>query len=101
MARSPKKVPKNGTPVRRRGPPAGPDRMNVFDALKQLLWARGATYADLARAMRMSESGVKKIFASEDCSLARLEEIAHTVGFTLRELFDAAARPPIEHVELT
>jgi len=75
--------------------------MHVFDALKHLLRVRGATYRDLARMLRMSESGVKKMFAAEDCSLARLEEIAQVVGFTLAELFDVAARPPIEHVELS
>ena len=43
----------------------------VFDALKMHLKARGMTYADVARALKVSEPTVKRIFAGRNCTLKR------------------------------
>src|SRR5262245_24995659 len=101
MARSRLKVPYRGTITRPKTRPADLDRARLFDALKRLLRARKVTYAELGRRLRLSESGVKKIFSGEDCSLVRLGQMADAVGFSLGELFEAGARPAIEHVALT
>jgi transcriptional regulator with XRE-family HTH domain len=90
-----KKVPSQGT----RAPAA--DRPSVFASLKRVLRARRITYAQLAARLGLSESGLKKIFAHEDCTLSRLEAIAHAVGVPVGELFEAAASAPFEHVALT
>ncbi len=90
-----KKVPSQGTKA------AGGDRPSVFAALKRILRARRITYADLAPRLGLSESGLKKIFALEDCTLSRLEAIAAAAGVPLGELFEVAAAAPYEHVALT
>jgi transcriptional regulator with XRE-family HTH domain len=90
-----KKGPSAGTPK------APADRGSVFAALKRALRARRMTYAELASRVGLSESGLKKIFAHEDCALSRLEAIARAAGVPLGELFDAAAREPVAQVALT
>jgi transcriptional regulator with XRE-family HTH domain len=90
-----KKAPRAGT----RSTPT--DRRSVFAALKRILRARGVTYAALGARLDMSESGVKKIFASEDCTLSRLEAIAAAAAVPLAELFEAASSTPFEQVALT
>ncbi|MGZ3449813.1 MAG: helix-turn-helix domain-containing protein [Polyangiales bacterium] len=77
------------------------NRHSVFAALKKILRARKITYADLAERLGMSESGVKKTFAQQDCSLSRLQAIAAAGGVPIGELFDAAANAPFEQVALT
>jgi transcriptional regulator with XRE-family HTH domain len=101
MRRTATKVPSSGTSEEPAGTGKGLDRSRLFAALRRVLRARGVTYAELARRLGMSESGVKKIFSIEDCSIARLDDMARAVGFSLDDLFDAGARPPIEHVALT
>ena len=77
------------------------DRGRVFSALKRLLRARKITYAELARRLGLSESGLKKVFAHEDCTLSRLEAIAEASGVPMAELFEAATVAPFEQVTLT
>lgn len=94
-----KKVPSRGTQEGPKPPEAG--RRQLFEALRRALRARGLTYARLAERLGMSESGVKKLFAQQDCALSRLEEISHAAGLSLAELIETASRPPFEQVELT
>jgi transcriptional regulator with XRE-family HTH domain len=58
----------------------------VFDALKMHLKARGMTYADVARALRVSEPTVKRIFAGRNCTLKRLDEMCDVLQLELAEL---------------
>ncbi|MDF2695720.1 MAG: transcriptional regulator [Labilithrix sp.] len=90
-----KKVPSKGTRAART------DRRGIFSALKRILRARRITYAELASRLGLSESGVKKLFAQEDCTLSRLEAIASAAGVPMGELFEAASSAPFEHVALT
>jgi hypothetical protein len=69
--------------------------------LKRILRARKITYAALARRVGLSESGLKKIFSQEDCSLSRLDVIARAAGTSLAELFESASATPVEQVALT
>jgi transcriptional regulator with XRE-family HTH domain len=55
-------------------------------ALKQLLKAKGVTYRDIGRALKLSEASVKRIFAAESFSLERLEEICRSLDLTIYEL---------------
>jgi hypothetical protein len=47
----------------------------IVVVLKRSLKARGMTYADLGRALKLSEASIKRIFAQETFSLDRLEEM--------------------------
>ncbi len=58
----------------------------VFDALKMHLKARGMTYADVARALKISEPTVKRIFAGRNCTLKRLEEMCDVLQVDIAEL---------------
>lgn len=50
------------------------------------LKARGMTYADVARGLRISEPTVKRIFARRNCDLKRLQALCEFVQVELAEL---------------
>lgn len=58
----------------------------VFEGLKAHLKARGLTYADLARALKISEATVKRIFALRNCTVERLDSICELLQVDLAEL---------------
>lgn len=64
----------------------------IFDALKMHLKARGMTYADVARALKLSEATVKRIFATRNCSLARLDELCDLIQVDIAELARSAPK---------
>ncbi|MFC6671272.1 helix-turn-helix domain-containing protein [Marinobacterium aestuariivivens] len=59
----------------------------IIATLKRTLRASGLTYADVARGLGMSEANVKRLFASERFSLARIEQICQLMQMDLSELF--------------
>lgn len=65
----------------------------VFDGLRMHLKARGMKYADLARALRLSEATVKRIFATRNCTLARLDAICEVLQVEMAELARGQPRP--------
>ncbi len=75
---------------------------NLIHALKSELKAAGLTYAGLARQMGMAESSVKRIFASGDMSLSRIDQICRVLRIEFSDLAQrAAAGPPLrEHLSL-
>jgi transcriptional regulator with XRE-family HTH domain len=50
------------------------------------LKARGMTYADVARALGISEATVKRIFAAKNCTVERLDSLCELVQVDLAEL---------------
>ncbi|HLF12554.1 MAG TPA: helix-turn-helix transcriptional regulator [Gammaproteobacteria bacterium] len=56
--------------------------------LKRHLKARGVTYAALARRLELSESSVKRLFATQSFSLQRLEEICNLFGLEISDLVE-------------
>jgi DNA-binding Xre family transcriptional regulator len=64
----------------------------VFEALKMHLKSRGMTYADLAQALKISEATVKRIFATRNCTLERLDSICELIQVDLKTLARAAPR---------
>jgi DNA-binding Xre family transcriptional regulator len=58
----------------------------VFDGLRMHLKARGMTYADLAKALKISEATVKRIFATRNCTLERLDAMCEVAQVDLAEL---------------
>lgn len=59
---------------------------SVKPLLKEMMKEQGLTYKDLARQLQISESGVKKLFQADDCSIARLEQIAQVLQIDLATL---------------
>lgn len=66
----------------------------LFDALRMHLKARGMTYAGVAKALKVSEPTVKRIFAGRNCTLKRLDEICEVLQVDLAELVRGMPREP-------
>ena len=74
---------------------------DLVDALKAELRAAGITYADLADALGMSESSVKRVFAKSDMPLSRIDEMLRVLKMDFAELARKVAdAQPLAH-ELT
>lgn len=58
----------------------------ILDALKKQLRSRGLTYADVAKAIQVSEASVKRLFSEQSFSLKRLEAICDFLEITLFDL---------------
>jgi len=59
---------------------------DLVSALKSELRAAGVTYADLADALGMSESSVKRVFAKSDMPLSRIDEMLRVLKMDFAEL---------------
>ena len=59
---------------------------DLVTALKSELRAAGVTYADLADALGMSESSVKRVFAKADMPLSRIDEMLRVLKMDFAEL---------------
>ena len=64
---------------------------HLLATLKRLLRQRGITYARIAVVLQMSESSVKRLFAREDFSLQRLEQVCALLDLELSELAQLAS----------
>ena len=74
---------------------------DLVDALKSELRSAGVTYADLADALGMSESSVKRVFAKSDMPLSRIDEMLRVLKMDFSELARKVAdAQPLAH-ELT
>ncbi len=58
----------------------------MIGALKQLVRERGMTYRQLAEALELSESAVKRMFATGNMSLRRLDEICTAIACDLGDI---------------
>ena len=63
-----------------------PQTTPLIATLKACLKAERKTYADVAKQLKLSEASVKRLFASEDFTLARLEAICQMLGMELSDL---------------
>ena len=75
---------------------------NVIAALKKELKAAGVTYAVLAQRLGMAESSVKRILASGDMPLSRVDDICRVLKIDFGDLVrqTAAHRPQREQLTL-
>jgi len=73
----------------------------ILAVLKRSLKARGTTYQALARAVGVSEATIKRIFAEQTFTLARLEQICTALGLSIAELVRMAAQQTAPGHELT
>jgi DNA-binding Xre family transcriptional regulator len=58
----------------------------LVDALKEVLKARGMTYAKLAKGLGLSEASVKRVFATRSFTLERLDQICALLGIEITDL---------------
>ncbi len=63
-----------------------PAASRFVEALKKSVRARGLTYAELARRLRLSEASVKRMFSRGTFTLARIEEVLAAVELDLYEV---------------
>ncbi len=59
---------------------------SLFENLKNELKTHGLTYQDVADYLGLTLSSVKRLFASEDISLQRLDKICELIGIDLEDL---------------
>jgi transcriptional regulator with XRE-family HTH domain len=72
--------------------------VQLVATLKRELKAQGLTYKDVARALKVSEASVKRVFASERFTVARLAQVSQLLGLTLAELLQesTSSLPPLD-----
>lgn len=58
----------------------------LVTALKNVLKARGITYAQLAKGLALSEASVKRVFAGRSFTLERLDQICTLLGMEISDL---------------
>ena len=72
--------------------------VQLVATIKRELKAQGLTYKDVARALKVSEASVKRVFASERFTVARLAQVSLLLGMTLAELLQesTSSLPPLD-----
>ncbi|WP_374029322.1 helix-turn-helix domain-containing protein [Bdellovibrio bacteriovorus] len=60
----------------------------LMSLLKNILRERKISYAELAKQLGMSESGLKKVFTSNDISFSRVSQIAGALGLRVTDLLN-------------
>lgn len=74
---------------------------SLMIVFKRLLRERKISYAELAKKLGISESGVKKTFASEDGSYARLSQIANILGVKILDILEEIEQTSLVNVQLS
>jgi DNA-binding Xre family transcriptional regulator len=67
----------------------------IASVIKRLLKERGITYRDMAHKLALSESSVKKLFVSNDCSFRRLSQICAILGISVSDLMTSLDEMPM------
>ena len=69
----------------------------LIERLKRLIKAKGLTYAVLANRIEVSESTLKRWFASKNMSIKRLDEVCKGAGITLDDLMRESLDKPVQN----
>lgn len=67
-------------------------RSEVFVVLKEVIKSRGLNYREVARKVEMSESGLKKLMSTKDCSLSKLDEICDALNISFDDLVELSKK---------
>ena len=73
----------------------------ITSTLKQLLKQNKVTYRMIAQELDMSEANIKRVFATNNFSLERLEQICRVINLTLSDLFSLSEKQQQQLTELT
>jgi transcriptional regulator with XRE-family HTH domain len=68
----------------------------LMETIKRQLKAKGLTYRDVGRALKISEPSVKRLFSTKRLTVDRLAQLAGLLEFTLAELLQEAAAAPLQ-----
>lgn len=74
---------------------------SLVSTLKKQLKAHGLTYADIAKALELSEASVKRLFAEQRFSLQRLESISHLIGLRISDLVHLMLKEQPQLIQLS
>lgn len=74
---------------------------SVCTTLKKILKQQHITYKQIAQQLKMSEANVKRMFANNQFSLARLEEICLVANISLTDLFIVIEKQKEKLVQLS
>jgi hypothetical protein len=77
------------------------ERRGIVRELKRALKERGLTYADAAGPLGLSLASVKRLFASGDLSLERVDVLCELTGIPLREILERAEENAAAGTQLT
>ena len=72
-----------------------------LQGIKQCLRAKGITYSELAREMKMTESGVKKMLNAKDISFRRVLKICEVLKVLPGQLFTLSEKTFVPEVRLS
>ncbi len=73
----------------------------IANTLKQLLKQHKVTYRMIAEELNMSEANIKRVFATNNFSLERLEQICNVIHISLSDLFSLSEKQQQQLTELT
>lgn len=73
----------------------------LIDTLKQELRRQRITYRDVARALKLSEASVKRLFAGRAFTLERLEQVCELLGMSFNELTQLVEKNLTRTIQLT
>ena len=76
------------------------DFRSVAVVIKDLLKSRGLTYKMLAKHLGMTESGIKKILNSGDCSYNRLGDIADFLETSISDILSLTEKQDLKNIRL-
>ena len=76
------------------------DSTHVIETVKQALKTKKITYRELAKQLKMSEAGIKKMFQAETLTVTRLIEICALLGIGLEDLVEAGKNPIVKTLKL-
>jgi len=62
------------------------EAVQLISTIKKQLKRQGLTYRDVARALKLSEPSIKRLFASGRFTINRLVQVSNLLGYTLAEL---------------
>jgi DNA-binding Xre family transcriptional regulator len=73
----------------------------LMNELKRVIKEQGYTYSELAIALKMSESGFKKLINSKDCNLSKIENICRVIGIQISDIIQSTEQMQIVQVAFT
>ena len=73
----------------------------LVNTLKKLLKVRGQTYRQIAQGLELSEASIKRLFATGNFTLARLEQVCLLMGLEIADLVKMADTEKCRLSELT
>jgi DNA-binding Xre family transcriptional regulator len=77
------------------------DTTLLIDVIKQELKSRNKTYADMAGALEMSESSIKRMFSKKEMPLSRIDDVCRFLGTDFADLARKVANALPLMTELT